>query len=391
MRAPQAELATLAEAGRLRRLRPLPINRAAFEAGGDRWLNFSSNDYLGMSQDPAVKAAAAAAIEALGTSASGSRLTSGHLHAHEALEVELAEFVGHEAALLFGSGFLTNLGALTALCDKDSQLFSDRLNHASLVDGMEASGARWRRYRHRDLEHLERLLQRAPPAEDRWIISDAVFSMDGDRAPLVGLRALADRYRAKLFIDESHAIAAIGPGGRGLCAEAGVRAELLSCGLGKGFGSYGGFLAGDAATLQLVINRARGFIYSTALPPANIAAARAVLQRLQTEGEHLVTELQTRALALSEALRAGGFAMETPESPILPLLIGDNSRALQLSEGLYARQLICVAIRPPTVPEGTARLRLSVSLGHNMEDIARAATRILKVTEGLSPGGRGGA
>lgn len=373
---PQSSLDALAAAGRLRALSPLPVNRACFERDGQRWLNFSSNDYLAMAHAPQVKAAAQAAIQALGVGAAGSRLTSGHLDAHAELEGRLAQLLGQEGALLFGSGYLANLGALTALCGPDSQLFFDRLNHASLIDGAQASGARLQRYRHLQLDHLERLLQRAPPSANRWIVTESVFSMDGDRAPLPALRALADRYRARLFVDESHAVAAIGPGGRGLSAATGVQPDLISCGLGKGFGGYGGFLAGERAVLQLVINRARSFIYSTGLPPANVAAAGAVLNLLAEQGDALVGTLADRTAQLAADLQAAGLPLPDPTAPILPLQVGENRRALQLAAALKARRIICVAIRPPTVPEGTARLRLSVSLGHSPEALRWAAAQL---------------
>jgi 8-amino-7-oxononanoate synthase len=372
---PGQALEDLKRRGLLRGLKVLPENRGRFVLNGETWLNFSSNDYLDLAHHPALKAAAVRAVEEFGCSAAGSRLTSGHLILHESLETALAAFVGMDTALVFGSGFLTNLGVIPALAGDRATIFCDRLNHASLIDGTLMAGVKWHRYRHNDAAHLAELLEKHPAAdgETRLVITDSVFSMDGDIAPLAEVAAIARRHGALLIVDESHAVGVMGPNGAGLCAELGIRPQALTCGMGKSFGSYGGFVACSVDLHALIVNRARSFIYSTGLPPAVIAASHAALDLFVESRGALGADLMDRARHMHALLADAGFAMPPFASPILPVMVGDNHAALDFAARLADRRILCSAIRPPTVPPGTARLRLTVTRAHAAEDLTAAA------------------
>ena len=372
-----SEIASLSEQGRLRTLRPLPSTGGKFVWDGRDILNFSSNDYLNLASDRRVKAGAAQAVETLGCGATASRLMSGDLALHEEVERGLARLVGQESALLFGSGFLTNLGVLSALAGRRDTIFADRLNHASLVDGALLSRARVKRYGHCDIRRLASLLESADCTGRKIIVSDSVFSMDGDFAPLSGLSELAERHGALLVIDEAHAIGVFGKGGGGLCrcAQAGILPDVTIGTLGKALGGYGGFAACCGELRRLLINRARSFIYSTGLPPACLGGARAALQVLKRSPQLGATLLE-RAGLLRGLLREAGFDVPEGESQIIPLMVGENERALALSRAALDQGVLAVAVRPPTVPEGTARLRLSVTLAHTEADLEAAAQRL---------------
>jgi 7-keto-8-aminopelargonate synthetase-like enzyme len=403
------ELDTLRREGLLRELRALPEAGGKIAVGGAQVLNFSSNDYLDLARHPALKAAAIEAVQRLGCGAAASRLMSGHLDLHEELESDLARFMETQAALVFGSGFLTNLGVLTALAGPADAVFADRLNHASLIDGMRLSGAKWHRYHHKDPAHLESLLKKSAGAGRRIIVSDSVFSMDGDVAPLKDLEALARRYEALLVVDEAHAIGVMGARGNGVCRctvrsagfslsiENGLKTvdglkpalqtvdglkpalqTLIVGTLSKALGGYGGFVACGGAVKQLLVNRARSFIYSTALPPACLGAGRKAVEIVSGSPE-LGAELLARARRFHDLLADAGFSLPPFESQILPIRIGDNQRSVDFSKKLRRRGLIATAVRPPTVPQGTARLRLSVTLAHTDADLEWAA-RILAET-----------
>jgi 8-amino-7-oxononanoate synthase len=382
------ELAALRRQGLLRQLRALPECGARIRlAGGRVVLNLSSNDYLGLADDPRVKAGAIAAVERLGCSARASRLMAGDLELCEQLEADLALLVGTEAALVFGSGFLANLGVLTAAAGRGDEVFADRLNHASLTDGMQLSGARWRRYRHKDAGHLASLLAKcgadgadgaAGDARRRVVVTDSIFSMDGDRAPVDEIAEVAARHGAMLVVDEAHAIGVMGAGGGGVCREAGckVRPDFVVGTLSKSLGGYGGFVGCSAALRELLINRARSFIYSTGLPPGCIGAARAALAVLAAEPQ-MGGQLLAKARLLRDLLAAGGLAVGATESQILPVHVGGNAEAVRLSQLLWDRGVLATAVRPPTVPAGTARLRLSVTLAHTEDELAAAAAAII--------------
>jgi 8-amino-7-oxononanoate synthase len=339
-------------------------------------LNFSSNDYLGLAQDPQVKLRATQAIARWGCGASASRLMSGTLELHEELEAALARLLGGESALVFSSGFGMNVGIVSALTGRGDVIFADRLSHASLIDGARLGGAEIKRFAHNDAAALERLLASTPCRGRRLIVTESVFSMDGDLAPLAGLRALAARHGALLLVDEAHAIGIWGNGG-GVCCQAdkAARPDLIAGTLGKALGSLGGFVVGPAAYREFLLNRARSFIYATALPPPCLGAALGAIERIAQDpamGERLLKNAREfHGLLAAEGLRLPEF-----HSQILPVPVGENEAALALARRLRERGLLATAVRPPTVPRGTARLRLSVTLGHELPDLEWAARQI---------------
>jgi len=375
-----AELKRLESEGMLRRTHAWPQagGRLVFEDG---WtlLNFSSNDYLDLAQNPLVKRRAVEALERWGCSASASRLMCGTLELHEELEAALARLTGSETSLVFSSGFGMNVGLVSALAGRDDVIFADRLSHASLLDGARLSGAVLKRYSHNDVDHLAHLLERTPCAGQRVVVCESVFSMDGDRAPLDAIRRLADAFEAVLLVDEAHAIGVWGQGG-GLCRQlgAGARPELLVGTLGKALGSQGGFVACSSAWREYLVNRARSFIYSTALAPACVGAALGAVEAIERDpgmGERLLA----RARTFHGQLREQGLNLPEFGSQIIPILVGENKRAVELASRLGRAGLLVTAIRPPTVPVGTARLRLSVTLAHDEEHLAWAAEQIGRV------------
>jgi 8-amino-7-oxononanoate synthase len=354
------ELDALDRKGLLRSLRRRPT-------GTDRLLNFASNDYLALSGDARLKAGAVRAIEQYGCGATASRLMSGHLELHEHVERRLARLVRRPAALVFGSGFLTNIGVLGALARRGDVVLHDRLNHASLIDGTRLHGAALRRYRHCDPEHLDALLGKESASGRRIVVTESVFSMDGDRAPLAELSEVARRRGCLFVVDEAHAI---GVFGGGLACD--VDADVIVGTLGKALGGYGGFAAGSPDMRQLLVNRARSFIYSTALPPACLGSADAALDVLE-ESPQMGAELLRRAENLRGMLTSHRLALGASTTQIVPLIVGGNEATLALAESAREAGVLTVAVRPPTVPPGTARLRLSVTLAHTYADLARAA------------------
>src|SRR5213080_2655255 len=367
-----AELAALEDAGLRRRLRPLAsASDAEVVLDGRRVLLLSSNNYLGLATHPAVKAAACAAIERWGCGAGASRLISGHLELHAEVEAKLAALRGTEAALLFPSGYQANVGAITALVGRGDHVYSDALNHASIVDGCRLSRASVHVYPHRDVQTLEAELAATARGGRRLIVTDSVFSMDGDRAPLEALAALAEHYHSWLMVDEAHATGVLGPGGAGL-AEAeglGARVTVHMGTLGKAL-SAGAYVAGARALVDLLVNRARTFIYTTGLAPAVVAAAGAALEVVATEPERRAALVQNAA-TLRDGLRALGLDARG-DTHIVPLMVGDNRAALAFADALLARDVHALAIRPPTVPPGTARLRVTPMATHTAAQLERA-------------------
>lgn len=342
-------------------------------------LNLSSNDYLGLSQEPRLIAAAREAAARWGVGAGSSRLVVGHLALHEEVEARLAEFKGTEAAVIFSTGYMANLGTISALVGPGDTVFCDRLNHASIYDGIKLSGANLARFPHRDLDRLEALLQKAD-AGRRLIVTDSVFSVDGDLASLKDLVELKDRYGACLMVDEAHATGVLGHRGAGLAAALGLtqRVEVHMGTLSKAMGSLGGFVAGDRRLIDFLHNRARSFIYSTALPPPVLGAIAAALDIVTQEPErrrYLLTEAERFRHTLTQA----GFDILGSETQIVPVLAGDNARTLRLAAQLRQRGLMAVALRPPTVPPGRSRVRFSLSAAHTSEDLAEARQAILEV------------
>lgn len=343
---------------------------------GRTLLNFSSNDYLGLAAHPRVVQRAQKAIERYGCSASASRLMCGTLDLHEQLEAALAKLTGAETALVFGNGFSMNVGILAALAGPHDTIFSDRLNHASLIDGARLSRAQIVRFDHNSGEDLARLLAETPCKGRRIVLSESVFSMDGDIAPVHTLCALVEQYEATLFLDEAHAIGVFGQGG-GVCFELGApkRPEFLVGTLGKALGSFGGFVACSHVCRDFLINRARSFIYSTALPPASVGAALGALGCLEAD-PGMGGRLRSQARLFRARLEDEGLHVAPFHSQIVPVLVGGNRDALELAKRLRARGLLATAIRPPTVPEGSARIRLSVTLSHTPDDLEWAAQQI---------------
>lgn len=383
----EAELAELVAIGRHRACpEVVGSSRTSLMVSGAPRVAFCSNDYLGLAAHPALAAAAAVAAARDGFGASASRLVSGDLPAHRQLEEALARFLGRQAALVFPSGYQTNIGVLTALAGPDDVIVSDALNHASIIDGCRLSRARIAVYPHRDLDSAARLLDQARTARRRLLVTESLFSMNGDAAPLAGLADAAQSHDAVFIVDEAHALGVLGPMGRGLCAAAGVVPDVLIGTLGKALGTAGGFAAGSCVLRDLVVNRARSFIFTTALPPPVAAAALAALRIVDSpEGDRRRTLLRAHADRLAPqlaALRPAGA--EAPldtmaGSPIQPFLVGTDAAALAVSAALAHSQIFVPAIRPPTVPVGSARLRITLSASHDPADLDRlvAALRSL--------------
>jgi 8-amino-7-oxononanoate synthase len=337
---------------------------------GKPLLAFCSNDYLGLANHPKVKQAFVRATESYGVGSGASHLVNGHSLEHHALEEELAAFTGRERALLFSTGYMANLGTVNALLGRSDAVFEDRLNHASLLDAGLLSGAQFQRFPHNDCEQLHKRLAKSEAAR-KLIVVDGVFSMDGDTAPLPELAALADRHQAWLMVDDAHGFGCLGAQGGGCAEHFGLSADqlpILVGTLGKAFGTFGAFVAGSEALIETLIQFARTYIYTTALPPAVAAATRASLQLLQEEGwrrEHLQ--------ALVQQFRAGaaerGLTLMDSISPIQPIMLGSEKAALAVCQALEARGFWVPAIRPPTVPVGTARLRVTLSAEHTAEHV----------------------
>lgn len=353
---------------------------ATVTVNGKEVILLSSNNYLDLANHPAVKRAAAGALERYGCGTGASRLISGTMGLHAELERALADFKGTEAALVFNSGYHANTGAIPALVGPGDAVFSDELNHASIIDGCRLSRAEVGVFRHRDVADLERLLASAPPGGQRLIVTDSVFSMDGDVAPLKEIVALAQRYRAWVMVDEAHALGVFGPTGAGVVEEMGLQGEVeVQMGtLGKALGSAGAYVAGSRVLIEWLINRARSFIYSTALPPAVLAAALAALEIVKHEPERR-RRLWANAAFLRDGLSRLGYRLGATASPILPVLIGPEAETMALCDALLARGVFAHGIRPPTVPEGTARLRVSPMATHTDEQLERVLQAFAEV------------
>jgi 7-keto-8-aminopelargonate synthetase-like enzyme/REP element-mobilizing transposase RayT len=383
-----AELAQLRKDGLYRQLRTVASAQGSHVViEGREFLNFSSNDYLGLASDPVLKRASAAAIKKYGVGAGASRLVSGNLAPYDELEAKLARFKGKEAAIVFGSGYAANVGTITALVGEGDVVILDKLDHASIIDGARQSGATVRVYPHRNLKKLEELLRGATAGRGQkpapttaveeessvgaasrprpgrvLIVTESVFSMDGDRAPLAEIVALKEKYDAWLMVDEAHATGVFGKNRRGLAEELGVEAQVdvILGTLSKALGCAGGFVAGSQTLVDFLRNRARSLIYSTALPPSVVAAASAAVELVMGE------EGRRRQEKLWANVRALGA-----ESPIHPVIVGDETAAVELSRRLYEQGIFVPAIRYPTVAKGKARLRVTVTAGHTAEDVER--------------------
>jgi 8-amino-7-oxononanoate synthase len=336
-------------------------------------LMLCSNNYLGLADHPRVREAAADAAMRWGVGAGASRLVSGNMTIHRRLEEQLAAFKGSAATVLFGSGYLANAGIVSALAREGDVVFSDALNHASIVDGCRLARAETFVYDHCDTEHLEWGLQQAE-GRGSLIVTDGVFSMDGDIAPLAEIVELAQRYDTRVMVDEAHGTGALGPGGRGAVADAGLESEvdLVVGTLGKSLGSYGAYACCDVSMARYLVNCARTLIFSTALPPPAVAGALAALELL-VEQPSRVEKLQRNARVLRESLAEEGIGVTDSETQIMPLTIGDPRHAVIAAEKALEQGVFAQAIRPPSVPEGSARLRLTAMASHTKSELRRAA------------------
>ena len=340
---------------------------------GREVLNFCSNDYLGLAADPRLIEAATQAMAEEGFGSGASRLVCGNMPAHQRLESTLARFKGTEACVIFGSGYMANVGIISALFGPKDIVFSDRLNHASIIDGILLSRATLKRYAHRDMTALERLVRAHRQGRRRAVIvTDSVFSMDGDLAPLEELTALARRYDCAVMIDEAHALGVLGRHGRGAAEHFGVEKAIdIHMGtLSKAAGAYGAYCCGSRALIDALVNRARSLIYTTGLPPA-VAAAAARAVEIIRDDEALRQRLSRNTALARQRIQAMGFDIGGSETPIIPLLVGDAAKACEFSRRLWEKGVWIKAICAPTVPVGTERLRLTVTAAHRPEDLER--------------------
>ena len=386
----QARLAALREQNLFRELRRVDSAQGPrLEIGGQTFLNFSANDYLGLANHPTLKTAAIHAVEKFGTGAGASRLICGSLAPFHELEETLAAFKGTEAALTFSTGYAAALGAITALVGQDDVIILDKLVHACIVDAAKLSGAKLRIFDHNDLNDLEDKLKWADKflkAEsgkrkaEILVVTESVFSMDGDTAPLREIVALKNKYGAWLMVDEAHATGILGKNGRGLADELGVSTQIeIQLGtLGKALGASGGYICGSRTLIDLLVNRARSFIFSTAPVPAAAAAATAGIQLVQSaEGENLRTQLRQR---IADFKSASGQRPAAIETAIIPLILGDENLAVAAAAKLREQNIYVPAIRYPTVARGAARLRITLTAAHSTEDIAALTHHLSLVT-----------
>lgn len=352
---------------------------------GQPALLFASNDYLGLANHRRLKQAALKAIEQFGVGAGASRLISGTLTPHHHLELAIAQFTNTEAALTFSSGYATNLGVIPQLAKTGGLILADRLCHASLIDSCRLSRATLRVFHHNDVEHLRSLLTKRPTNRPTLLITEGVFSMDGDLASLPELARLAEEFEAFLLVDDAHGTGVMGHTGRGSIEYWGVEsANILHMGtLGKAIGTSGGFMTGTKDFIAYLINTSRSFIYSTAPPPAMAAAAQAAIHLIQQEPERRDRLWQNRE-HMYQGLKAMGCHMPKSQSPILPIIVNDPRLAVEMSLGLQKKGIYIPAIRPPTVPKGTSRLRVTVSAEHTIEQIDAALSAIQQVGQSLN-------
>lgn len=355
---------------------------AEVRVGGETLLSFCSNDYLGLANHPQVVAAFRAGAERYGVGAGASHLVTGHSRAHHALEEELADFVGAERALLFSTGYMANLGVVSALTDRHDHIFEDRLNHASLIDAARLTRAKVSRYPHANAEQLADMLARDP--RPGLIMTDAVFSMDGDIAPLAELTRLASKHDMRLLADDAHGIGVLGKNGRGSFEHLGAPLDppvIFMGTLGKALGVFGAFVAGETALIETLIQQARTYIYTTALPPAVAEAVRASLRLVREEGWRR-EQLHTLVAQFRSGAQQLGFALTSSSTPIQPLILGEARAAVELSRRLREHGILVTAIRPPTVPEGSARLRITLSAVHTPAQVDRLLGTLAAVKSG---------
>ena len=337
---------------------------------GKEVLNFCSNNYLGLADDARVGQAAIHCIEKEGFGSGASRLVCGNMTAHRQLEKSIAKFKGTENCLVFSTGYMANVGIIACLFGHDDIIFSDRLNHASIIDGVQLSQAKWKRYPHRDMNVLEEMLKGSAPYYKRCIITDSVFSMDGDLAPLDQIVTLAKKYDCLVMIDEAHAIGVMGKNGKGLAEHFDVEGEIdIQMGtLSKAVGTFGAYCCGSNKLISYLINKARSFIYTTGMPPSTAAASLKAIEIIKNTPQRR-KQLWKNTQRVNDALKNMGFDTMNSQTPIIPILVRDPDIAVDFSKRLFERGIFVSAIRPPTVPKNTARLRLTVMATHTREQI----------------------
>jgi 8-amino-7-oxononanoate synthase len=335
---------------------------------GRSQLVFSSNNYLGLANDPRLVYAAETILHEFGVGSSGSRLTTGHTDWHQKLEEKIARFKQTEASLLFSSGFLANVGVLSSLPEKGDVIFSDQLNHASIIDGCRLSKAETVVYNHIDMNDLEEKLKKSVSYQRRFIVTDGVFSMDGTIAPLDQIISLAKRYHAYVIVDDAHATGVLGENGRGTSEYFGVHPDVVIGTLSKAVGTEGGFVAGSKVLIDFLLNHARTFIFQTAMPPAICAASYAAIEIIE-DSKEIRQLLFSNVKKIKISLEEMGYTVKGDLTPIIPVIIGDTEKAVQFAKKLQEKGIHAPAIRPPTVPIGESRIRLTVSSDHGSKEI----------------------
>ena len=365
------EIKDLKKKGLYRELRTIEGEQdSSVVMNGKRVLMFSSNNYLGLANHPGLKKASMDAALCYGTGSGGSRLISGNMEVHRTLEKEIALFKGTDRALLFSSGYHANVGAISALTGEGDLILSDELNHASIVDGCRLGRAEVRIYKHANMNSLKEILRRSSRFKKRLIITDSVFSMDGDIAPLPDIVDLAEKYSALVMVDDAHGTGVLGEKGKGVIEHFGLggRVEIQMGTLGKALGSFGAYIAGSEDLIHYLVNKARSFLYTTALPPSVCGSALAALKILG-EGPHLISQLRHNATYFREGLRDLGYPIPEGETPIIPLVFGDPSVTMEMAQRLFDEGVYVQGIRPPTVPDGTSRLRITLMATHTKEQL----------------------
>ena len=375
------EVASLQEKGLLRRLTPVDSEASTtVTIGGKTILAFCSNNYLGLANHPLLKEAAMAATETWGVGSGASRFISGNSRLYETLETEIARFKGCASAIVFSSGYMANIGALSALIAEGDLVLFDRLNHASLLDGVRRSHGKLRVYRHKDMEQLRLLLSKRPAQQKAMIVTDGIFSMEGDIAPLPEIVSLAEAYDAVIYLDDAHGTGVLGKEGRGACEHFGVKSDrIIQMGtFSKALGGLGGFVAGSQPLIQFLINKARTLIYTTAFPPSVLATALAALQFIQKDSSRK-ERLWANTAKLQRAMTDLGFYTGSSETPIIPLIVKEADKAVTFSDMLFKEGIYLPAIRPPTVTKGQSRLRATLMATHSPEQIGLFIEKLEKI------------
>ena len=367
------ELSKIKESGLYRELKAVEnAQDTRIDIEGKTYLSFCSNNYLGLANHPSVVNAVKKAVDEYGWGACASRLVSGNMTLHEALEKEISRFKRKDAAIVFPTGYMANLGVISSLVSGGDLVISDKLNHASIIDGCRLSGADFRVYAHCNMEKLETILKKTSKYNRKLIVTDSVFSMDGDLAPLPDIVRIAKEYNAMVMVDEAHGTGVFGENGRGVVEYFNLdnEVDVVMGTLSKAIGSLGGYVCGDDDLISYLRNKARPFMYTTALPPAVCAASIASINLIQ-EDPSLREALWNNVCCIKERLGLLGIDMISSQSQIIPLLIGDTQKAVDISKLLYERGVLIPAIRPPTVPANSSRLRMTVMSSHTQDDLER--------------------